>query len=414
MGEVFGGRYELIDLLGEGGMGAVWRARDLKLNRIVAAKVLRQSDASALLRFVREQGLRVNHPNVIAPLGWIGEDNQVLFTMRIVAGGSLATLIGDHGALPPRFAAEILRQLLAGLQAVHATPLVHRDVKPANILLDATGSDRPHAYLTDFGIAVDLTGPRLTETGLVHGTPGYLAPELQNFGDVTPAVDMFAAGMVGAAMLTGARPRDLGIDSTTPTPEGIPESLWSLIRDLINPDAEGRPCMTEALHRLEAPELAWQEGAAEYVEVFHQLEPLDPTSPHTSSQGFEHSGTLLSPYVASFPTPSSSSSSQFPQRTPTTDRIPQPTPPTGQLQQAHPGYTQFRSPHTSTALQAQPSATPLHAQSPLPLPRRSQAESPAPRRKGRGKRHTSDWVLFAASVAAFIAGVVLLVFWYVI
>ena len=414
MGEVFGGRYELIDLLGEGGMGAVWRARDLKLNRIVAAKVLRQSDASALLRFVREQGLRVNHPNVIAPLGWIGEDNQVLFTMRIVAGGSLATLIGDHGALPPRFAAEILRQLLAGLQAVHADHLVHRDVKPANILLDATGSDRPHAYLTDFGIAVDLTGPRLTETGLIHGTPGYLAPELQNFGDVTPAVDMFAAGMVGAAMLTGARPRDLGIDSTTPTPEGIPESLWSLIRDLINPDAEGRPCMTEALHRLEAPELAWQEGAAEYVEVFHQLEPLDPTSPHTSSQGFEHSGTLLSPYVASFPTPSSSSSSQFPQRTPTTDRIPQPTPPTGQLQQAHPGYTQFRSPRPSTALQAQASATPPHAQSPHSLPMISQAESPAPRRKGRGKRHTSDWVLFAASVAAFIAGVVLLVFWYVI
>ena len=176
MGEVFGGRYELIDPIGEGGMGAVWRARDLKLNRFVAAKVLRQSDASALLRFVREQALRVDHPNVIAPLGWIGEDNQVLFTMRIVSGGSLATLIGDHGPLPPRFAAEIMRQLLAGLQAVHAAHLVHRDVKPANILLDATGKGRPHAYLSDFGIAIDLEGPRLTETGMVHGTPGYLAP----------------------------------------------------------------------------------------------------------------------------------------------------------------------------------------------------------------------------------------------
>ncbi len=410
MGEVFGGRYELIDLIGEGGMGAVWRARDLKLNRVVAAKVLRQSDASALLRFVREQGLRVNHPNVIAPLGWIGEDNQVLFTMRIVAGGSLATLIGDHGALPPRFAAEILRQLLAGLRAVHAAHLVHRDVKPANILLDATGSDRPHAYLTDFGIAVDLTGPRLTETGLVHGTPGYLAPELQNFGDVTPAVDMFAVGMVGAAMLTGARPRDLGIDTTTPTPEGVPESLWSLIRDLINPDAEARPGMAEALYRLEAPELAWREGAAEYVEVFQQLEPLDPANPHAASQGFEPSGTLLSPYVASFPTPSSPS---FPQRTPTTDRLRQPTPPTGQLQQAHPGYAQFRHPRTPTALQSQPPVTPLHAQSPQSLPMLSHAESPAPRRKSRGKRHTSDWVLFAVSVVAFIAGVVLLVLWYV-
>ena len=189
----------------------------------MAAKVLRQSDASALLRFVREQGLRVNHPNVIAPLGWIGEDNQVLFTMRIVAGGSLATLIGDHGALPPRFAAEILRQLLAGLQAVHAAHLVHRDVKPANILLDATGTGRPHAYLTDFGIAVDLTGPRFTETGMVHGTPGYLAPELMALGDATPAVDMFAVGMVGASMLTGTRPRD--IDFEAGAPDGVPESL---------------------------------------------------------------------------------------------------------------------------------------------------------------------------------------------
>ena len=411
MGEVFGGRYELIDLIGEGGMGAVWRARDLKLNRVVAAKVLRQSDASALLRFVREQGLRVNHPNVIAPLGWIGEDNQVLFTMRIVAGGSLATLIGDHGALPPRFAAEILRQILAGLQAVHAAHLVHRDVKPANILLDATGPGRPHAYLTDFGIAVDLTGPRLTETGLVHGTPGYLAPELQNFGDVTPAADLFAVGMVGAAMLTGARPRDLGIDTTTPTPEGVPESLWSLIRDLINPHAEARPDLATALHRLEAPELAWHEGAAEYVEVFQQLEPLELASPHTGPQGLEPSGTLLSPYVASSPTPSSQ---PFWQQTPTNDRFPQWTPSTEQPLHAHPGIAQSRPPHTSTVLQTTPPVTPLHAQSPQSLPMPPHVEKAAPRRKGRGKRHTSDWVLFAASVVAFIAGIVLLVLWYVI
>ena len=248
----------------------------------MAAKVLRQSDASALLRFVREQGLRVNHPNVIAPLGWIGEDNQVLFTMRIVAGGSLATLIGDHGALPPRFAAEILRQLLSGLQAVHAAHLVHRDVKPANILLDATGTGRPHAYLTDFGIAVDLTGPRFTETGMVHGTPGYLAPELMALGDATPAVDMFAVGMVGASMLTGTRPRD--IDFEAGVPDGVPESLWSLIRDLTAPDPEARPGPPEALRHLEAPELAWQDGAAGDVEVFQQLEPLDSENPTTTSR----------------------------------------------------------------------------------------------------------------------------------
>ena len=78
--------------------------------------------------------------------------------------------------------------------------------KPANILLDATGPGRPHAYLTDFGIAVDLTGPRLTETGLVHGTPGYLAPELQNFGDVTPAADLFAVAWWGARCSRGLAP----------------------------------------------------------------------------------------------------------------------------------------------------------------------------------------------------------------
>ena len=102
----------------------------------------------------------------------------MLFTMPAVAGGSLATLVGDYGSLPPVFAAEILRQMASALIAVHEGRLIHRDVKPANILLDATGSGRPHAYLSDFGIAVELDGPRFTETGLVTGTPGYLAPEL--------------------------------------------------------------------------------------------------------------------------------------------------------------------------------------------------------------------------------------------
>ena len=395
MGEVFGGRYELIDLIGEGGMGAVWRARDLKLNRVVAAKVLRQSDASALLRFVREQGLRVNHPNVIAPLGWIGEDNQVLFTMRIVAGGSLATLIGDHGALPPRFAAEILRQLLSGLQAVHAAHLVHRDVKPANILLDATGIGRPHAYLTDFGIAVDLAGPRLTETGMVHGTPGYLAPELMTLGDVTPAVDMFAAGMVAASMLTGARPRD--IDLNDGTPEGVPANLWSLIRDLTAPDPEARPDPPEALRRLEAPELAWQDGAAGDVEVFQQLEPLNSENPTTTSRRPGTPGPMSPQHPA--PSPVTPGTQQLPSQPTDQPRQPpsavsppqQPTPPTGPLQ-------------------------PEPTSSPVPLPTQAletlpPADVPTPGKRGR-KRRVSDRVLLATSALLLLGGVILLVLWY--
>ena len=396
MGEVFGGRYELIDLIGEGGMGAVWRARDLKLNRVVAAKVLRQSDASALLRFVREQGLRVNHPNVIAPLGWIGEDNQVLFTMRIVAGGSLATLIGDHGALPPRFAAEILRQLLSGLQAVHAAHLVHRDVKPANILLDATGTGRPHAYLTDFGIAVDLTGPRFTETGMVHGTPGYLAPELMALGDATPAVDMFAVGMVGASMLTGTRPRD--IDFEAGAPDGVPESLWSLIRDLTAPDPEARPGPPEALRRLEAPELAWQDGAAGDVEVFQQLEPLDSENPTTTSRRPGTPGPLSPQHPA--PSPVTPGTQQLPSQPTDQPRQPpsaisppqQQTPPTGPLQSAH---TSVPAPPPTQALETPPPA-----------------DVPTPGKRG-GKRRVSDRVLLATSALLLICGVILLVLWYV-
>lgn len=396
MGEVFGGRYELIDLIGEGGMGAVWRARDLKLSRVVAAKVLRQSDASALLRFVREQGLRVNHPNVIAPLGWIGEDNQVLFTMRIVAGGSLATLIGDHGALPPRFAAEILRQLLSGLQAVHAAHLVHRDVKPANILLDATGTGRPHAYLTDFGIAVDLTGPRFTETGMVHGTPGYLAPELMALGDATPAVDMFAVGMVGASMLTGTRPRD--IDFEAGVPDDVPESLWSLIRDLTAPNPEARPGPPEALRRLEAPELAWQDGAAGDIEVFQQLEPLD-SGPSTTISRRPGTPEPLSPQH-SVPSPVTPSTQQLSSQPTGQPRQPlsavsppqQPTPPTGLLQPVH---TSVPAPPPTQALATPPPA-----------------DVPTPGKRGR-KRRVSDRVLLATSALLLLGGVILLVLWYV-
>lgn len=100
MGEVFAGRYELVDPIGRGGVGAVWRAWDHRRRRYVAAKVLQQSDAHTLLRFVREQALRIDHPHVLAPASWAADDDQVLFTMELVCGGSLAQVIGDYGPLP--------------------------------------------------------------------------------------------------------------------------------------------------------------------------------------------------------------------------------------------------------------------------------------------------------------------------
>ncbi|WP_157881336.1 serine/threonine-protein kinase, partial [Streptomyces phaeochromogenes] len=177
MGEVFAGRYELVDPIGRGGVGAVWRAWDHRRRRYVAAKVLQQSDAHSLLRFVREQALRIDHPHVLAPASWAADDDKVLFTMDLVGGGSLVHLIGDYGPLPPAFVCTLLDQLLAGLAAVHAEGVVHRDIKPANILLEATGTGRPRLRLSDFGISMRLGEPRLTETNYVVGTPGYFAPE---------------------------------------------------------------------------------------------------------------------------------------------------------------------------------------------------------------------------------------------
>lgn len=280
MGEVFAGRYELIDLIGEGGMGAVWRVRDLKRDRIVAAKVLRQSDAGSLLRFMREQGMRIHHPHVVTPLGWAGEDDQVLFTMPIVEGGSVSTLVRDYGSLPPRFAAELLRQMLAALDAVHSAGVVHRDIKPANLLLDATGTDRPHLWLTDFGVALATDAPRLTSLSVVMGTPGYLAPEQLRGADPDPVSDLYAAGMVGFQLVTGHRPRpQMRSDrlDLPPRPDGVPDALWQLLIRLADPQPAGRPASArEALRVLEAPELAWVPQTE--IEVFRHMPDLTGVS----------------------------------------------------------------------------------------------------------------------------------------
>ncbi len=173
-------------------MGAVWRAWDHRRRRYVAAKVLLQSDAHSLLRFVREQALRIDHPHVLAPTSWAADDDKVLFTMDLVAGGSLVHLVGDYGPLPPAFVCNLLDQLLSGLAAVHAEDVVHRDIKPANVLLEATGRGRPKLRLSDFGIAMRLGEPRLTETDLVVGTPGYLAPEQMMGSEPDFPADLFA------------------------------------------------------------------------------------------------------------------------------------------------------------------------------------------------------------------------------
>ncbi|MGW2101287.1 serine/threonine-protein kinase [Streptomyces olivaceoviridis] len=285
MGEVFAGRYELADPIGRGGVGAVWRAWDHRRRRYVAAKVLQQRDAHSLLRFVREQALRIDHPHVLAPASWAADDDKVLFTMDLVAGGSLVHLVGDYGPLPPVFVCTLLDQLLSGLAAVHAEDVVHRDVKPANVLLEATGTGRPRLRLSDFGIAMRLGEPRLTETNLVVGTPGYLAPEQMLGAEPDFPADLFAAGLVALYLLEGAKPDAKALvqyfleHGTPGPPKGVPEPLWQVVATLLQPDPADRfRTATGARKALAAAaELLPEPGPDdELVEIFDQLGPLPP------------------------------------------------------------------------------------------------------------------------------------------
>ncbi|MFD8718751.1 serine/threonine-protein kinase [Streptomyces sp. NPDC059629] len=293
MGEVFAGRYELADPIGHGGVGAVWRAWDHRRKRYVAAKVLQQSDAHALLRFVREQALRIDHPHVLAPASWAADDDKVLFTMDLVAGGSLVHLVGDYGPLPPAFVCTLLDQLLSGLAAVHAEGVVHRDIKPANILLEASGTARPRLRLSDFGIAMRFGEARLTETNLVVGTPGYIAPEQLLGADPDFAADLYAVGLVALYLLEGAKPDARALvqyfaeHGTPGAPKGVPEPLWQVVATLVQPDPRSRfrtatgarKALAQARELLPEPDID-----DETIEIFDQLGPLPP--------GFEPEGPV--------------------------------------------------------------------------------------------------------------------------
>lgn len=258
-------------------MGSVWRAWDLRRSAYVAAKVLGQHDAVTLLRFVREQSLRIEHPHLVAPHGWAADDDKVVFAMDLVRGGSVATLLGDHGPLPPSYVAVLLDQLLHGLSAVHAAGVVHRDVKPANLLLDVTGTGRPHLRLSDFGVAGLLDEPRMTRHSTVLGTPGYLAPEQLAGADPDPRQDLYAVGAVAAELLSGERP---GTDGKVPAVDG---PLADFIRRSTASDPSDRPdSATTAGRLLAATGVLPPAGTTPWTadpdspEVFDQLPPLPP------------------------------------------------------------------------------------------------------------------------------------------
>jgi len=200
--------YLLERLVGVGGMAAVYQARDERLGRVVALKLL-AGDEAVRMRFVREARAvaAVDHPHII-PVYAAGEaDGMQFIAMRFVAGGTLQGVIRDHGALPPRRAAAFISQVASALDAAHAQGLVHRDVKPGNILVDARHGGPEHTYLTDFGIArAMLSAGTLTNAGQFLGTPDYAAPEQINGHPVDGRADQYALGCVAYEVLSGRVP----------------------------------------------------------------------------------------------------------------------------------------------------------------------------------------------------------------
>src|SRR5215471_16938347 len=206
-GTILGGRYQVIDLLGIGGMGAVYKVFDRQLTRVVALKTILPEMAAtptALKRFKQEVLLAqsIIHKNVVRIFD-IGEDGPTKFiTMDFIEGADLKHLITQKGKLPPAEAAGIIRQVCQGLEAAHAAGVVHRDLKPQNIMIEKDG----HIVVMDFGIAQSGQSVGVTQTGAFLGTPDYMSPEQAQTESVDARSDIFSIGLIFYELLTGKLP----------------------------------------------------------------------------------------------------------------------------------------------------------------------------------------------------------------
>ena len=259
-------RYRLVKLIGSGGMGVVWHAWDERLHRPVALKMLRtQADLSdrerevATDRAMREARITagLHHPHAVTVFDVVEYEGQPCIVMQLVESTPLSVLLREHGTLTPRETARIGAQVGSALAAAHTMRIVHRDVKPGNILITEDGS----AMLSDFGISHALGDTTITATGMVHGTPAYLAPEVAQGKPSSFASDVFSLGSTLYAMLEGAPP--FGADRNAlallhrvargdfPPPRQA-GALEPLLRDMLASDPKRRPGMKSVAARLSA------------------------------------------------------------------------------------------------------------------------------------------------------------------
>lgn len=250
-GTTLAGRYRLDTRIGAGGMGEVWRGEDIVLARTVAVKVLlpgRMEDPGFVARFQGEARAMatINHAGVVDVYDYGVSGDTVYLVMKFVDGEPLDRLLSRLGRIPPQAAMELIAQAASALQAVHDQGIVHRDVKPGNLLVQRDGT----LVLTDFGIARSDLANRLTDAGMVLGTAAYCAPEQAEGAPVTPAVDIYALGVVAYECLVGQRPFD-GDSAVTialkhireappPLPPGIPPAVRTLVEIALSKDPARR------------------------------------------------------------------------------------------------------------------------------------------------------------------------------
>jgi serine/threonine protein kinase/tetratricopeptide (TPR) repeat protein len=267
VGKVLGGRYEILEKLGEGGMGAVYKARDHEVDRLVALKVIRPELAAnpeILQRFKQELVLarQITHKNVVRIYD-LGEAEGVKFiTMEYVDGEDLKTILRRCGKLPSAEAVSIMQQVCRALDACHSEGVIHRDLKPSNIMRDKSRK----VVVMDFGLAHDAEGGGLTQTGVVLGTLEYMAPEQAQGMELGPTADIYSAGLIFYELLTGKaayeaqsamaslmkRTQERAIAAST-VEKTVPRTLSAIVSRCIEPKAGDRyQSVAELLADLEA------------------------------------------------------------------------------------------------------------------------------------------------------------------
>jgi tRNA A-37 threonylcarbamoyl transferase component Bud32 len=287
-----GGRYELRQLLGRGGMGSVWRGEDLLLQRPVAVKRVElpahlPEDERATLRqrVLREAraAARINHPRLVTIFDVVEEEGTVFLVQELVDAPTLKQVVKERGPLPPSEVARIGVQLAEGLAAAHATGVIHRDVKPSNVMVRDDGVVK----LADFGIASVSGDPQITATGVVIGSPAYMAPEQATGEPITAAADVWSLGATLYFAVEGEQPFGKSDTLSTltavvhdpPRPARRAGGLEPVLDRLLDKNAEARPTVAEAARLLRDVTDAPATAAMTQVRATGYVEP-DRTRAH--------------------------------------------------------------------------------------------------------------------------------------